>query len=338
MIFVTGGTGLVGQHILRRLSTSGYASTALVRDTYSADIVRSLGAKPLRGCIEDVGMWKQVRDCSAIVHAAAIIAERAPWAAFERVNVRGTALAARRASQLCVPIIHISSVAVYGRSGETPDASVAEDFPFRPLPQRDFYARSKRLAEEVLWEEASGGAACALRPCVIYGRTDRLFLPKIVSLAKRGWLPLVGNGTRPIAIVHAESVAEAVRCVLTSEEAWGSAFNVTNDDDITPVDFIQAVANGLGQRIRTIPVPERVALLLAGFGDTLRRAVGRMNSASSVTGAVRFWRGGNPYGSTAAREILSWRPEVCHRTAVAEAVRHMLGEDPTRGSTAAGEG
>ena len=337
MIFVTGGTGLVGQHILQRLSTSGFAATALVRDDRSANIVRSLGARPLRGSIEDAGMWKQVRDCRAIVHAAAIIAERAPWTAFERINVRGTALAARRASQLDVPIIHISSVAVYGRSGETPDTSVTEDYSFRPLPERDFYARSKRLAEEVLWEEVSGGAACALRPCVIYGRADRLFLPKIVSLAKRGWLPLVGSGTRPMAIVHAESVAEAACCALTSEVAWGRAFNVTNDDDITPNDFIQAVATGLGQRIRILRVPEWAAMAAAGLDEALRRMVGRTYRVGSVTGAVRWWRGGNPYKSTAAREILSWRPAVRHRTAVAEAVQHLLGEDPTRGSTTADE-
>ena len=57
-----------------------------------------------------------------------------------------------------------------------------------------------------------------------------------------------------------------------------------------------------------------------------------MNPASSVTGAVRFWRGGNPYRSTAARKILSWRPDVRHRTAVTEAVRQLLDEEPTRGS------
>ncbi|NNG15032.1 MAG: NAD(P)-dependent oxidoreductase [Gemmatimonadales bacterium] len=336
MIFVTGGTGLVGQHVLQRLSISGNASTALVRDDRSADIVRSLGAKPVRGSIEDPGMWREVRDCRAIVHTAAIIAARVPWARFERINVRGTALAARRASQLGVPIIHISSVAVYGRSGETPDRSVAEDSPFRPLPEREFYARSKRLAEEALWEEAAGGAACALRPCVVYGRADRLFLPKIVALAKRGWLPQVGNGTRPMAIVHAESVAEAVCCALGSDVAWGRAFNVTNDDDITPAEFIQAVASGLGRRIRIIRVPEWAALAAAGLDDTLRRTLGRTYPVGSVTGAVRWWRGGNPYRSTAAHEVLSWTPDVRHRTAVAEAVRQSCDEHPARGSSTAG--
>jgi nucleoside-diphosphate-sugar epimerase len=324
MIFVTGGTGLVGRHVLQRLSTTGTASVALVRDDRSAGIVRSLGAKPLRGNVEDPATWKEVSGCAAIVHAAAIIAKRAPWEEFERVNVRGTALAAQRASLLGVPIVHISTVAVYGRSGETPDGSVTEDFPFRPLPHREFYARSKRLAEEALWEETAGGAACVLRPCVIYGHTDRLFLPKIMALAKRGWLPLIGPGTRPMALVHADSVAEAVECALVSESAWGRAFNVTNDDDITPTELIEALAAGLARRIRVLRVPEWAALAAAGFDDTLRRMLARTYPVGSVTGAVRWWRGGNPYRSSAAREALSWRPNVRHRTAMAEAVRRSL--------------
>ena len=327
MIFVPGGTGLVGQHILQRLSPSGHASTALVRDDHSERIVRALGAKPVRGSIEDPAMWKELHDCTGIVHAAAIIAERARWETFERINVGGTALAARRASQLGVPIVHISSVAVYGRSGETPDGSVTEDLPFRPLPEREFYARSKRLAEEALWEETAGGVACALRPCVVYGRADRLFLPKVVALARRGWLPLVGQGTRAMAIVHADSVAEAVCCALASDQAWGRAFNVTNDDDITPLELIQAVASGLGRRIRILRVPEWTALAAAALDDMLRRALGRTYPVGSVVGAVRWWRGGNPYRSTAARETLSWRPEVDHRSALAAAARQLRDEN-----------
>jgi nucleoside-diphosphate-sugar epimerase len=330
MIFVTGGTGLVGQHVLRELSISGNALVALVRDDRSAAIVRSLGAKPVRGRIEDPGTWKEVRDCTAIVHTAAIIAERAPWEQFERINVRGTALAARRASRLGVPIVHISSVAVYGRSGDTPDGSVAEDFAFRLLPQREFYARSKRLAEEALWEEAAGGAACVLRPCVVYGRADRLFLPKIVAIAQRGWLPLIGPGTRSLAIVHAQSVAEAVCCALRSDGAWGRAFNVTNDDDITPAEFIQAVASGLDRRIRILHLPESAAMAAAGLSDTIRRAMGRTSPVGSMSGAVRWWRGGNPYRSSAAREALSWEPAVHHRTAVAEAIRQLRDEHPVK--------
>jgi len=329
MIFVTGGTGLIGRHILQQFSSTGVACAALARSERAADLLRSLGAKPVLGRVEDQALWAEVRHCSAIVHAAAIIADHASWEAFEAINVRGTALAARRAAELAIPIVHISSVAVYGRSGDSNDGTVGEDFPFGPLSDCEYYARSKRLAEETLWREMSGGAACVLRPCLVYGPADRLFMPRVVAAARRGWLPRVGPGQRPLALVHAASVAEAVRCALASEAAWGRAFNVTNDAEISPAEFIAAVATGLGRPIRTVPVPEWAALTAAQAGDALRRAVGRNQAPSTLTGAVRFWRGGNPYRSAAARHVLGWRPDAHHGTLVAEAVRQIARSSPT---------
>jgi len=325
MIFVTGGTGLIGRHILQQFSATGVACMALARSERAADVLRSLGAKPIRGRVEDPGVWAEISHCSAIVHAAAIIADHAPWEAFEAVNVRGTALAARRAAELAIPIVHISSVAVYGRSGNNDDGSVDEDFRFGPLSNREYYARSKRLAEGVLWREMSEGAACVLRPCLVYGPGDRQFLPRVVAAARRGWLPRVGPGQKPLALVHAASVAEAVRCALASEAAWGRAFNVTNDAEIGPGQFIDAVATGLGRPIRTVGVPEWAALMAARAGDALRRGVGHDRAPSTLTGAVRFWRGGNPYRSAAARDRLGWQPDIDHRILVAEAVRRLAG-------------
>lgn len=323
MILVTGGTGLIGRHILQQLSSAGMPTLALARDDRAADALRLLGAKPIPGRVEDPGFWSAVHQCSAIVHAAAVIAQHASWDVFEAVNVRGTALAARRAAELAVPIVHISSVAVYGRSGDTEDGSVGEDYPFRPLAEREYYARSKRLAEEALWRESAGGAACVLRPCLVYGPGDRLFLPRVVAAARHGWLPRIGLGHRPLALVHADSVALAVRLALASGASWGRAFNVTNDAVIRPGKFIEAVAEGLGRRMRIIPVPAWVALVSAHAGDQLRRVARRDRAPSTLVGAVRFWRGGNPYRSTAAREALGWQPPVHHRTAVAEAVRSV---------------
>jgi len=323
MIFLTGGTGLIGRHILQSFSSTGVACMALARSDRAADLLRSLGAKPVRGRVEDPGLWTEIQDCNAIVHAAAIIADHAPWEAFEVINVRGTALAARRAAELAIPIVHISSVAVYGRSGNSDDGSVGEDFPFGPLSDHEYYARSKRLAEAVLWREILGGAACVLRPCLVYGPGDRLFLPRVVAAARRGWLPRVGPGQRPLALVHAASVAEAVRCALASEAAWGRAFNVANDAEIGQAEFIEAVAHGLGRPIRTVSVPEWAALLAARAGDAIRRVAGSDRAPSTLAGAVRFWRGGNPYRSAAARDRLGWRPDIHHGTLVAEAVRPL---------------
>ena len=78
-VFVTGGTGLVGSHVIERLRSRGYPTVALVRDSAGARQVELLGATSVRGKVEDPGSWRGANDCQAIVHSAAIITKQEPW-------------------------------------------------------------------------------------------------------------------------------------------------------------------------------------------------------------------------------------------------------------------
>lgn len=324
MIFLTGGTGLLGLHILAELRSRSLPVTALVRDTAGARAMTERGARPVTGTVESPETWASLGDCSAIIHGAAMIAGRDPWARFEQINVTATRLAAARARQLNVPLIHISSVAVYGRNYRQ-GAVIDESYPFAPLRETDHYARSKRMAEEVVWEEAGRGLrAVALRPCVVYGEGDRLFLPKLLnSMKKSRWVPLIGGGERPLALVHARNVAQAVVRSLEAPAAWGQSYNVTNDDTITAREFVAAVGRGLGKNIRTINVPTKAAVVLARTFDFTRRMLGPSRYPGSAVSAVRFWRGGNPYTSDKARSELGWDPAIKHAAGIEDAVRAL---------------
>ena len=327
MLFLTGGTGLLGLHIIDELRSRSIPVTALVRDADGATAMAARGARAVMGRVEHRETWSQVRGCTAIIHAAAIIAGRYSWDRFREVNVEGTRLAAERARQLDVPLVHISSVAVYGRNYRR-GAVVDEAFSFAPLRDHDYYARSKRMAEEALWEEAGHGLrAAAFRPCVVYGEGDRLFLPKLVTTMLRSWrVPLIGGGSRPLTLVHARNVAQAVVLCLKNPQSWGQAYNVTNDDVITAREFVDAVGRGAGRKLGTISIPAGATLMMAKLFDRARRLLGPSRYPGSATSAVRFWRGGNPYTSDKARQELDWNPTIKHAIGVENAVRYMMSE------------
>ena len=149
MIFLTGGTGLLGLHILDELRSRSLPVTALVRDEAGARSVAERGARPVTGTVENRDTWARLHDVSAIIHSAALIAGRYPWDRFEQVNVFATRLGAERARQLGVPLVHISSVAVYGRNYR-PGTTVVESTPLhrskRPISTPAPNAWRKRLS------------------------------------------------------------------------------------------------------------------------------------------------------------------------------------------------
>ena len=314
MILLTGATGLVGRQVAELLGARGTPMLAMVRDEGRASWLTGLGARFATDPITDAETWDSVRGVTAIVHCAALISGGRSWETYAAANIRTTALAARRARELGVPFVQLSSVAVYGGSTTEPVGSVDEAFPFRPLDDGAWYARSKRESEAAVWREAERGLqAIALRPCVIYGPHDRLFFPKLVRQARRGVLPLIGAGDRPMALVHARSVGQAVLAALDAKRGWGRPYNVTGDAPIAPRDVAAALGRGIGRQVRTPHLPEGVVLGAAKLLDGLGRVVlPKGLFPGSLKTAVGYWRGGDPYRSEALRMELGWKPVIDH--------------------------
>ncbi|MEO8201779.1 MAG: NAD-dependent epimerase/dehydratase family protein [Gemmatimonadota bacterium] len=322
MIFLTGATGLLGSHILSALRGEGHSVAALVRSRAGANEVTARGATAVLGRVEDPNTWNQLSDCSGIIHSAAIIAGRYPWETYFQVNVEGARLAGERARQLRVPLVHISSVAVYGR--KTGAGTITESRTWGALRLADYYARSKRMAEDALWQEAGKGLHLVIvRPCVVYGEGDRLFFPSMARAMRRGWVPFIGSGDRPLSLVYAGNVAQVVLLAMMTPAARGEVYNVTNDGVITAREFTEAFGVGLGRRIRHVRLPVWPLLSIAWMIDQIRRLTLPARYPGSLGTAVRFWRGGNSYSSEKAVRDLGWVPASRHRDAIVRTVHSL---------------
>lgn len=303
-VLVTGGSGLVGSHVIVALRAAGRPVRALVRAP-SREKVIALGAEPAAGDVADEGAWRRAAaGVRGIVHAAALVMQRASYEEYERVNVGGTRLAVAAARAAGAPLVHVSSVAVYGGTTAyqaTPEVR-DEDYPFRPVTPTDRYARTKRAAEELVRAAAADGqlAVVALRPNVIYGERDRLFTPRLIKAVRLGWAPAIGRGTNHLACVYAGNVAAAVVAALDAAQPGFRAYNVTNDRPpmLTERDFVAAFGAALGRRVRRVRIPR---LALRAF-FTLARGP-RLGRST-----VAFLTGENPYVSDRIRRELGWEP------------------------------
>ncbi len=325
-ILVTGGSGMVGSHVIAALVARGDSVRALVRPA-ARPAVTALGATAVEGDVTDPVAWaRAAAGARAIVHAAALVAPSAPLDAFLAVNVGGTRHAIAAARAIGARLVHVSSVAVYGRTAGNhgAPAGVAEDFPFQKIWERDYYAQSKRRAEEVLWEEVARGglAAVVIRPNVIYGEYDRLFSPRVVRAMRRGIVPQIGPGTNRLSCVYAGNVAAAIVLAVDAPAAPGRAYNTTDDgpDSLTQRGFSDAFAAALGARVRRVRVPYAVARFAADAWARWQMIMRPGHYPGIGGSAVRFLSGENPFVAERARRELAWRPVVAPREAVRRTV------------------
>ena len=321
---VTGATGLVGSHVVERLVRDGWRVRALVRDPRAAAWLAPLGAEVMRGDVLDPASFDAAaRGTDVVFHTAAAILARGGWEAYRRPNVDGTANAVRAAASAGARLLQLSSVAVYG-----PDARYAHDdgptderTRLAPLPDGAHYARSKRESEALALEAHASGRvwATAVRPCVIYGRRDRQFVPRMARLVRTGFVPVVGGGRSTLSIVHAANVAQGAVLAATSDAAGGKAYNLANDFDVTVADFFRLAARGLGRRVRLVSIPLPLARATLGVATRAVSLLRGPSAALMARASLDFVTRDNPFSSDLAKRELGWRPEVTHEVGVPEA-------------------
>jgi nucleoside-diphosphate-sugar epimerase len=331
-VLVTGAAGLVGTHVLDALRARGERPSprALVRERSRAS-VEALGAEAVVGDVTDASTWQRAsQGVDAIIHAAALVASHDSFDEFTRVNVGGTRLAIEAARRTGARLIHISTVAVYGRAKvyEAGAQGVTEDYPFQPLPASDFYARTKRATEELVQEEAARGglAAIAIRPNVIYGERDLLFTRRLIANLRLGLLPQIGPGTNHLSCVYAGNVASAILAALDAPARPGfRAYNVTRDAPplLTQREFFATFAEALGLKPVRIPVPVPVIRIGVRVWSVLMRLALPGRYTALGNSAMSFILGENPYSVERIKRELGWTPRFDTRTAITRSVREI---------------
>jgi len=187
MIFVTGGTGMVGAHLLYDLVINGAEVRALKRPGSSIQRTEKIFSfynsdyQSLMKNIEWVdgdildkdGLRELLTGVDQIYHAAAMVSfDPRDRDLMIHNNVEGTANLVDLAFSLGVPrFCHVSSIAAIGSPSEGMEAN--EEHPWRNNTDYSAYAESKYLSEMEVWRAILQGLdAVIVNPSVIIGPGD----------------------------------------------------------------------------------------------------------------------------------------------------------------------
>jgi len=325
---VTGATGLVGSHIVDLLLDQGWTVRALARQPTVARDELPPRVEVVQGDVLDEHSFvRAAAGCHTVFHSAADVITRGGWEAYRATNIDGTRNAVAAAERAGARLLQVSSVAVYGSASRYDAAGAGgrtdEFTPMAPLSERAYYGRSKRESEQLVLDAHRQGRvwAAAVRPCVVYGRRDRQFVPRMARVLRRRLLPLLNGGRSVFGVVHAANVASGCILAATTDAAGGNAYNLANDFDITVRRFFELAGEALDARPLFVPVPVGVARVALRSAKRVMRALGgeRFNLVSVST--VDFIAEDNPFSSDRAKRELGWRPTVRHEDGVPDAFR-----------------
>lgn len=234
---ITGGAGFIGQHLARRMrGTWELSALDVLNPQVHIDPEAAKAAFPGKVWVADVAdeeSWAQLDRPDLVIHLAAETGTAQSMYEidrYQRVNVEGTRLAGKAARDWGVPIIAMSSRAVYGEGRyRLPDGTIEFGAPssldavpedsqetdeHRPV---SVYGETKSTGEEILKQFASDIAVGIIRPQNVIGPGQALHNPYTGVLAAflarlREEKPLLvyGDGSQTRDFVHVHDLAAMI--------------------------------------------------------------------------------------------------------------------------------
>ena len=310
-VLVTGASGFIGTHLVRRLIARGFRVSCLVRATSHADDLRAAGAVSIVGDVDDrAGICRALAASKArlVFHLAGLV--RALGAHdFMRVNAEGVdSVAAACAEQADRPVlVLVSSIAAAGPSGEIPKT---ESDP--PMPVSD-YGRSKLGGERAAARYAGALPITIVRPGVVFGAGDRGVYEVFKPIARSGVHVVPGSGDRRVSLI---AVADLVECIVLAAQSGerlggdepGRGIYFAGAEDLSHLELGGAIARALGmKRPRVVHLPEW-AMRAAGLGGDVLSQIRRRPGWIGRDKIADLLAGSWTCSSAKARRQLGWSP------------------------------
>lgn len=248
-VFVTGGTGFIGSHLVDHLLLDDSNEVrCIVRN--DEKWLTGKNIQKIKGDLHDLPALKEgLEGVDVLFHLAALV--KAPKKEIlYRTNVEATENLIRTAQRAGVKkMVLLSSLAAAGPSFERP---VTEADPMMPV---SMYGESKKLMEEMIAEVArTDDSITILRPPAVYGpREEQIY--SFFKICARGFCPIIGSGgENRLSMIHVSDVVQGLLLAAGQSDKGIHTYFVSSEELYTWKQIKYHTSLSLGKKLLEIPV------------------------------------------------------------------------------------
>jgi nucleoside-diphosphate-sugar epimerase len=294
-VFVTGGTGHSGSHIIPELVAAGHEVTGLARSDTAAAAVSAFGAKVRRGSLEDLdGLQQAAAESEGVIHVAHR-QDLLPTGGMDAVAAAELDIMLAYGEALAgtgKPLVAAGSIGSPGNLGRP----ATEEDPALPAgEEHKGTLRARNVVERAVIDLAKQGVRSSIvrLPLIAHDTTDDAgFLPGLIALAKeKGFIGYPGDGENRWNAVYIGDVASLFRLALEKGPA-GSYWHAVQDEGIPFRDIAEAIGSRLA--LPAVSVPVDVLVLPGYFGQFTNLVTLDLPASSLITRQALGWGPAGP--------------------------------------------
>ncbi|MHA1439839.1 MAG: NAD-dependent epimerase/dehydratase family protein [Promethearchaeota archaeon] len=263
-VLVTGGGGFLGRYIVEKLLERGDKVSIFCRGFYPE--LEEIGVKVIRGDIRDrFAVKAAIKGHQIVFHVASKIDMFGKYKDFYDINVSGT----QNVVDGCIKwgifkLIYTSSASVVFNGDDLKGEDESLPYPKKYLAP---YPKTKMLAEKIVLNAngINGLKTTILRPHLICGPRDPSLAPRLIKLAKKGRLPIIGNGDNKLDITYVENVADAHILAAESSKSAGQIYFISQGEPVVPWELLQ----NLFSQLNIPPITRKISYKLAYIGGAI---------------------------------------------------------------------
>ena len=306
-VFLTGGTGFIGQPLTKALLARGWHVVVLVRkpDSPEARALSRMGAQCVRGDVVDrESMRFGMAGADVVIHNAGWFELGIPNSAqgiMHSINVTGTDNVLSLALELGIPrTVYVSTTAYYGDTG----AEARDETYHRHTPYRSCYEQTKAEAHEIaLQYQGLGLPLIIICPAHVVGPNDHSPYGYFQRMHVNGIMPpFVPSPDTVHSPLHVMDAAEGIALAAEKGQLGETYILAGQATSLRKIFEIWAEQPG-GLRVRFF-MPIWLAIVMFASMEPMQRWLGLPAFISRET--VWSNQGSRNFSSAKAKRELGW--------------------------------